>query len=93
MITEVFQNILLPAAEKFEPDLVLVSAGFDSREHDLLGCFDITDVAYKKMTKTVMQIADKYADGRLISVLEGGYNLKGISDAVVTHVSTLLGKN
>jgi len=40
-----------------------------------------------------MQIADKYADGRLISVLEGGYNLKGISDAVVTHVSTLLGKN
>ena len=92
MIIDVYQNILLPAAEKFEPELVLVSAGFDSREHDLLGCFDITDVAYKSMTKTVMQIADKYANGRLISVLEGGYNLKGISDAVVTHVSTLLGK-
>ena len=92
MIVKVFQNILLPAAEKFEPDLVLVSAGFDSREHDLLGCFDITDDAYKAMTKTVMQIADKYANGRLISVLEGGYNLKGISDAVVSHVSTMLGK-
>jgi len=93
MIIDVYQNILFPAAEKFEPDLVLVSAGFDSREHDLLGCFDITDVAYKEMTKIVMQIADKYANGRLISVLEGGYNLKGISDAVVTHVSTLLEKN
>lgn len=93
MIIDVFQNILLPAAEKYKPDLVLVSAGFDSREHDLLGCFDITDVAYKAMTKIVMQIADKHANGRLISVLEGGYNLKGISDAVVTHVSTLLGKD
>ncbi len=92
MIIDVYKNILLPAAKKFQPDLVLVSAGFDSREHDLLGCFDITDVAYKAMTKIVMQIADKYADGRLISVLEGGYNLKGISDAVVTHVSTMLGK-
>ncbi|GJM06187.1 MAG: acetoin utilization protein [marine bacterium B5-7] len=93
MIIDVFQNILLPAADKFEPDLVLVSAGFDSREHDLLGCFDITDVAYKEMTKTVMQIADKHANGRLVSVLEGGYNLKGIADAVVTHVATMLGKN
>jgi len=93
MIVDVFQNVLLPAAEKFEPDLVLVSAGFDSREHDLLGCFDITDIAYRAMTKIVMQIADNSANGRLISVLEGGYNLNGISDAVVSHVSTMLGTN
>ncbi len=92
MIIDVFQNILLPAAEVFEPDLVLVSAGFDSREHDLLGCFDISDDGYRAMTETVMEIADKYANGRLISVLEGGYNLKGISDAVVSHVSTMLAK-
>lgn len=92
MITDVFQNILLPAAEKFKPDLVLISAGFDSREHDLLGCFDITDAAYVTMTKIVMQIADKFANRRLVSVLEGGYNLKGISDAVVAHVTTLLNK-
>jgi acetoin utilization deacetylase AcuC-like enzyme len=92
MIINVFQNILVPAADKFKPDLVLISAGFDSREHDLLGCFEITDVAYKAMTKTVMQIAEKYSNGRLISVLEGGYNLQGISEAVVTHVSTLLEK-
>jgi acetoin utilization deacetylase AcuC-like enzyme len=91
-IIDVYQKVLLPAAEKFKPDMILVSAGFDSREHDLLGCFDITDAAYISMTKTVMQIADKYCDGRLVSVLEGGYNLKGIAKAVVTHVATLLNK-
>ncbi|MCZ6802374.1 MAG: histone deacetylase [Proteobacteria bacterium] len=89
---DVYQNVLLPAAEKFKPDMVLISAGFDSREDDLLGCFDITDAAYVRMTKTVMHIANKYCDGRLVSMLEGGYNLKGISEGVVTHVSTLLGK-
>ena len=89
-IIDVFQNILVPAAEKFKPDLILISAGFDSRKHDLLGCFDITDDAYIAMTKIVMQIADKYCDRRIISVLEGGYNLNGTAKAVVSHVKTLL---
>jgi acetoin utilization deacetylase AcuC-like enzyme len=90
MIIDVYQNILIPAAEKFKPDLVLVSAGFDSREHDLLGCFDITDAGFTTMTKIVMQIANTHCDGRIVSMLEGGYNLKGITSAVNAHASTLL---
>ncbi len=93
MIMNIFQNVLLPTADKFAPDIVLISAGFDSREQDLLGCFDITDAGYASMTKTVMQIAAEHCQHRLISVLEGGYNLPGTAAAVVTHVATLLGKH
>ncbi len=93
IIIDIYQNVLLPAAEKFKPDMVLVSAGFDSREHDLLGCLKITDSGFASITKTVMQIADKYCDGRLVSVLEGGYSLEGTATAVVTHVKTLLVHN
>ena len=89
-IIDVYQNVLLPAAEKFKPDMVLVSAGFDSRENDLLGCLNLTDAGYVAMTKIVMQIADNYSEARLVSMLEGGYNLNGIAKAVVTHVKTLL---
>lgn len=89
---DVYKNILLPAAENFEPDLILISAGFDSREEDLLGCFDVTDAAYISMTKTVMQVAEQYCDGRVVSMLEGGYNLQGISKAVTAHMKTLLGE-
>ncbi len=82
---------LLPAVRKFEPNFVLISAGFDSRKDDLLGCFDVTDDAFNRMTRTAMDIADEYCEGRLVSLLEGGYNLDGLARAVVTHVSTLLG--
>jgi acetoin utilization deacetylase AcuC-like enzyme len=91
-IVDIYKSILLPAANDFKPDLVLISAGFDSREHDLLGCLDISDAGFAAMTKIVMQIADKHCDGRIVSMLEGGYNLKGIASGVVRHVSTLLGK-
>ncbi len=86
----VYKNILLPAAEKFEPDMILISAGFDSREDDLLGCFDVTDAAYITMTKMLMQIAEQYCDGRIVSLLEGGYYLQGIASAVTAHMKTLL---
>lgn len=92
MIIDAFEKILVPAAEKFKPDLVLVSAGFDSRENDLLGCFDISDAGFAALTKIVMAIANQHCDGRLVSVLEGGYNLQGNANAVVTHVSAMLGK-
>lgn len=89
-IINAFQDHLLDAADKFEPDLVVVSAGFDSRKDDLLGCFDITDDGFKTLTKMVMQIADKHCEGRLVSVLEGGYNLEGNASAIVAHVEALM---
>ena len=81
---------LLPAAAKFEPDFVIVSAGFDSRKEDTLGCFDVTDDAFRRMTRTAMDVADQYCDGRLVSLLEGGYNIDGLAKATVAHVSTLV---
>lgn len=81
---------LLPAVESFRPDLVIVSAGFDSRRDDLLGCFDVSDDAFVRMTRTAMELADHYCDGRLVSLLEGGYNIDGTARAAAAHVGALM---
>ncbi len=81
---------LMPKVEAFKPDFIIVSAGFDSRMDDLLGCFDVTDDAFVRMTRTVMDMADHYCDGRVVSLLEGGYNVDGLALAAAAHVETLL---
>jgi acetoin utilization deacetylase AcuC-like enzyme len=85
-----FQEKLLPAAEKFKPELVLISAGFDSREGDPLGNFLLTDADFADLTRLLREIADKNAGGRLVSVLEGGYSLTGLASGVRAHVEALL---
>jgi acetoin utilization deacetylase AcuC-like enzyme len=75
--------------DQFRPDLVLLSAGFDSRAGDPLGHFRLTDEDFAELTEIVMEIADKHAGGRVISVLEGGYNLAGLTKAVSAHAHTL----
>jgi acetoin utilization deacetylase AcuC-like enzyme len=80
---------LVPAMEEFRPDLVLISAGFDSRLGDLLGRFTLTDEDFKDLTLTAMEIADRHAGGRLVSLLEGGYALPGLASATAAHVGTL----
>ncbi|MFZ4766986.1 MAG: histone deacetylase [Roseimicrobium sp.] len=82
---------LLPVAAKFKPDLVMISAGFDSRVGDPLGRFQLTDEDFAGLTKHLMDFADSYCEGRLVSVLEGGYNLGGLASAVKAHVETLVG--
>jgi len=89
-IIHAFEEKLLPVAHQFKPDMILISAGFDSRKEDLLGCFRITDDGFVKLTKIVMKLADEYCNGRIVSVLEGGYNLEGLASAVVAHVRTLM---
>lgn len=84
-----FEQYLRPALETFKPDLILVSAGFDSREDDLLGCFNITDQGFQQLTRWVMALADQVCDGRVVSVLEGGYNIKGNASAAVSHLHAL----
>ena len=85
-----WDNVLLPAVSTFQPDFVIVSAGFDSRMDDLLGCFNLTDDVFRRMTRTTMDIANDYCGGRLISLLEGGYNVDGTAIAAAAHVETLL---
>ena len=85
-----WDRFLLPAAATFNPDLVIVSAGFDSRQDDLLGCFDVTDDAFRRMTELAMTLADECCEGRLVSLLEGGYNVDGTALATATHIEALL---
>jgi acetoin utilization deacetylase AcuC-like enzyme len=85
-----FMERLLPAAEKFKPDLVLVSAGFDSRINDPLGQFTLGDDDFVVLTKLLMNFAHEHCQGRLVSVLEGGYNLAGLASATAAHVRTLI---
>lgn len=80
---------LIPAAQKFKPDLVMISAGFDSRENDPLGRFTLRDEDFVGLTKLLMKFADENCGGRIVSVLEGGYNLAGLASAVSAHVGAL----
>jgi len=89
-IITAFEQHLLPAANKFKPDLILISAGFDSREDDLLGCHNITDDGFKQLTQIVMRLANQHCGGKIVSLLEGGYNIAGNAKAVVAHISTLM---
>ncbi|MDX1392769.1 MAG: histone deacetylase [Gemmatimonadota bacterium] len=82
---------LEPAIAAFDPDFIIVSAGFDSRKDDLLGCFDVEDDAFRRMTRAAMGFADSCCEGRLVSLLEGGYNIDGLALATAAHVETLLG--
>lgn len=85
-----FEKQLLPAMENFRPELVLISAGFDSRIGDPLGHFQLTDADFADLTKLVRGIADQFAKGRVVSLLEGGYNLSGLASAATAHLSALL---
>ena len=89
-IVGAFANDLLPAARAFRPELVLISAGFDSRAGDLLGGFRVTDDGFRALTRVMLEIAEIAGEGRLVSVLEGGYTLSGLASAVHAHVDELV---
>jgi acetoin utilization deacetylase AcuC-like enzyme len=79
------QNSLIPAMRDYKPELVLISAGFDSRIDDLLGRFTLTDQDFADLTAAVQEI-----NPRIVSVLEGGYNLPGLASAAAAHVAALI---
>jgi acetoin utilization deacetylase AcuC-like enzyme len=89
-IFDCFEHKLLPAMERFRPELVLVSAGFDSRENDPLGRFRLRDEDFADLTKMMRAIAETSGKGRVVSVLEGGYNLEGLAKAASAHAAALL---
>jgi len=91
-IVGAFEDRLVPAADRFKPELVIVSAGFDGRINDPLGGFTLTDADFAELTKILTGIAARHAGGRLISTLEGGYNLDGLGKAAAAHVQALAGK-
>ena len=80
---------LTAAADRFRPELILVSAGFDARQDDPLGRFRLTDADFVELTARVLDLARRHAKGRLVSVLEGGYNLPGLASAALAHCGRL----
>jgi acetoin utilization deacetylase AcuC-like enzyme len=88
-IVGAFRERLRRAADLFRPDLVFISAGFDSRLDDPLGLFTLSDSDFSDLTAVLLEIAGTHAGGRLVSVLEGGYNLRGLASATVAHVNAL----
>jgi len=85
-----FEEQLLPAANDLKPEMVLISAGFDSRVGDPLGLLRLTDEDFQDLTRLMLGIADEHADGRLLSVLEGGYHLDGLANGACAHVRELI---
>ena len=84
-----FEEILRPRAVEFNPDFVLISAGFDAHRDDPIGGMNVTARGFAEMTSIVKDIAEKCCEGRIVSVLEGGYDLDGLADSVEAHVSAL----
>ncbi len=80
---------VLPALVKFKPDFVLISAGFDAHKDDPLGGLNLTETDFAWATAKIMDMAREVCGGRVVSALEGGYNLGALADCVVAHVETL----
>ncbi len=87
--TRMFEGALEDISSKFKPDLILISAGFDAHLSDPLGQLCLQDPDFASMTRSVMQWADDACDGRIVSCLEGGYNLDTLGQTVKIHVAEL----
>ena len=82
---------LLPAIDRFEPELILVSAGFDAHRLDPLASLDVETEDYAWLTQEIVALAERHAHGRIVSTLEGGYSLTALAEAGSAHVRALFG--
>ena len=89
-VIQAFRDKLVPAAEAFRPDFVLVSAGFDAHQADPLGGMRLTENGYAELTRIVKDIARRHARGRLVTVLEGGYDPEALARSVESHLRALM---
>jgi acetoin utilization deacetylase AcuC-like enzyme len=91
-VLEAFKGPLVDSMKEFKPNFVIISAGFDGHFADPLGGFNLTEADFSELTQVLMQIADTYAEGRLISLLEGGYNLQALARSALAHSQALMQK-
>jgi len=88
---EAFESRILPAMHDFAPDIVLISAGFDAHADDPLANLRLQEPDFGWATEALMKVADRHANGRLVSMLEGGYDLNALARSVAVHVTKLMG--
>jgi acetoin utilization deacetylase AcuC-like enzyme len=83
---ETFHGSVLPAIDAFKPEMLLISAGFDAHRDDPLAQINLSEDCFEEMTRLLVQAADTHASGRIVSALEGGYNLRALGRSVVRHL-------
>jgi acetoin utilization deacetylase AcuC-like enzyme len=88
-VRKLAQEKWFPALQAFEPQLLLISAGFDAHQDDLLGGLALVEADYEWMTRELMALARRHSQGRIVSMLEGGYELSALGASAVAHVRTL----
>ena len=85
-----FETTILPRLREFKPDLLVISAGFDAHTRDPLANLNLVEADYTWVTQKLMDVADSTADGRIVSMLEGGYDLQGLARSAAAHVTALM---
>ncbi len=85
-----FESRILPRLADFRPELIVISAGFDAHYRDPLANINLEEADFVWATQQIMDIADRCADGRIVSLLEGGYDLQGLANSAAAHVLTLM---
>jgi len=86
-----FEQLILPRLRQFSPELIIISAGFDAHYRDPLASLNLRPEDFHWVTRRLMEVADSCAGGRVVSVLEGGYDLQGLQESVAAHVTALMG--
>ena len=86
----VFEQTLFPAVEQFRPDFILISAGFDAHDDDPLSDIRLSCEGFRFMTRHVIKMAEQFCGGRLLSILEGGYEISSLTSSVAVHIQELL---
>jgi acetoin utilization deacetylase AcuC-like enzyme len=87
---DALENLILPRLREFQPDFLLISAGFDAHQRDPLANLNLLEADFAWATQKLMEVADKRAGGRIVSLLEGGYDLQGLAGSAAAHVDALM---
>jgi acetoin utilization deacetylase AcuC-like enzyme len=85
------ENAWLPALDAFKPQMLFVSAGFDGHREDDMGNLGLVEADYEWVTRHIMQVAARHANGRVVSCLEGGYVMSPLARSAAAHVKVLIG--
>ena len=89
IVRDMISKTWIPRLDEFKPQLIIISAGFDAHREDDLGQMGLVEDDYVWMTKQLMEVANRHCDGKIVSCLEGGYNLSALGRSVVAHLKTL----
>jgi len=87
---DAFQTHVQPALHSFQPELLFISAGFDAHKDDPLAGINLTEESFAKMTSLLLEVSGEYCKGRVVSVLEGGYNLQALPRSVEAHLNAMM---